>query len=303
MIVEEALEVMGLAKVGTRSELKKHYHLRALRFHPDKCTGSPIEKKDNEVKFKETVEAYNCLLEAAPPSQEEVTLAPPNNGAYGHMLATCLQAFGVQMTDDQVKSVYEMIKNKCKDISVKLFAELPSETALNLYSFLAEYKVFIGVSDDMLSRVEDVVQEKIREGSVVILHPTLHHLIEKQVYVLMGEGPNPSKICVPLWNQEASCDIDGKLTLIRCVPSLPNNMWLDDESNLHVSVTEGIESVLKKGRLEVVIEETVYDVPAASLRVVGKQSYVFKNKGIPVNGSEPTEPVPMSDLVIHIELR
>ena len=66
----------------------------------------------------------------------------------------------------------------------------------------------------------------------MILHPTLHHLLDKQVYVLKGEGQKPSTVCIPLWNQEATCEIDGQLTFIRCVPSLPAHMWLDDGNNL-----------------------------------------------------------------------
>jgi hypothetical protein len=276
--------------------------VRALRFHPDKCTAGPEEREEHEKRFKEVVEAYNCLWDATSSDTDETPMACSTDVGYMHTLSMCLQSFSVQISHEQVERVCSMIESKCHDISLKIFSELTFETALNLYGFLAEYKTYIGVSNTMLNRIEAVVQEKIKDGSVVILHPTLHHLLDKQVYVLKGEGQKPSTVCIPLWNQEATCEIDGQLTFIRCVPSLPAHMWLDDGNNLHVAASSSASDLLKKGSIELQVEDTTHEISASKLHVVEKQNYVFAGLGIPVNGAEPTEPVPMSDLVVHVTL-
>lgn len=293
---------MGLVRLGTRKELRKHYHVRALQHHPDKCAGTPEERDEHAKRFKEVVEAYNCLSSAMPDDTGEESGPRPVAAGYMHTLAMCFQSFGIQISHEHVMRVCSMIESKCHDISLRIFSEFSFETALNLYGFLAEYKAYMGVSNTMLERIEAAVQEKIKDGSVVILHPTLSHLLDKQVYILRGEGEKPSTVCIPLWNQEATCEIDGRPTLIRCVPSLPTHMWLDDGNNLHIAASLSVAELLKKGSIDVHVEDNVHRVPASKLRVVEKQSYTFSGLGIPINGAEPTEPVPMSDLVAHITL-
>ena len=96
--------------------------------------------------------------------------------------------------------------------------------------------------------------------------------------------------------------IDGQLTFIRCVPDLPPNVWLDDRNNIHVTTRAYVETALSAGYISVEIEKKRFEIRCSELKIIRKQNYTFHGAGIPINGCEPKEPVPLSDLVVHIEL-
>lgn len=54
-------KILGVSKEATEQEIKKAYRALALKYHPDKNTGSEEEKKEAEKKFKEISEAYATL--------------------------------------------------------------------------------------------------------------------------------------------------------------------------------------------------------------------------------------------------
>ncbi|MDL2294756.1 DnaJ domain-containing protein, partial [Ruminococcaceae bacterium OttesenSCG-928-D13] len=53
-------EVLGVAKDAGESEIKKAYHKKAKKYHPDLNPGD----KESEQKFKEVNEAYEVLSDA-----------------------------------------------------------------------------------------------------------------------------------------------------------------------------------------------------------------------------------------------
>jgi len=54
-------KILGVDKKATDQEIKKAYRALALKYHPDKNTGSEEEKKEAEKKFKLISEAYSVL--------------------------------------------------------------------------------------------------------------------------------------------------------------------------------------------------------------------------------------------------
>lgn len=54
-------KILGVDKKATEQEIKKAYRALALKYHPDKNTGTEEEKKEAEKKFKEISEAYAIL--------------------------------------------------------------------------------------------------------------------------------------------------------------------------------------------------------------------------------------------------
>ena len=55
--MKDFYEILGVAKDATEAELKKAFRAMALKYHPDRNTGS----KESEEKFKEVNEAYSVL--------------------------------------------------------------------------------------------------------------------------------------------------------------------------------------------------------------------------------------------------
>ena len=59
----ELYERLGLSKDVSVREIKKAWHLMALRLHPDKVEGSAREKEEAAASFKAAAEAYEVLSE------------------------------------------------------------------------------------------------------------------------------------------------------------------------------------------------------------------------------------------------
>jgi hypothetical protein len=59
----ELYERLGLAREASAREIKKAWHLIALRLHPDKVEGSVRDKEEATQRFKAAAEAYEVLSE------------------------------------------------------------------------------------------------------------------------------------------------------------------------------------------------------------------------------------------------
>ena len=68
----ELYERLGLAKSASAKEIKKAWHLLALKLHPDKVEGNEQQKEEATAKFKAAAEAYEVLSE---PTLLNITLA------------------------------------------------------------------------------------------------------------------------------------------------------------------------------------------------------------------------------------
>jgi len=57
-------KILGVSKTANDNEIKKAYRKRALEHHPDRhASSSDEEKADQEKRFKDVNEAYNCLID------------------------------------------------------------------------------------------------------------------------------------------------------------------------------------------------------------------------------------------------
>ena len=58
-------ERLGLSKGASSKEIKKAWHLVALKLHPDKVEGSSEQKDAAERRFKQAAEAYEVLSDGS----------------------------------------------------------------------------------------------------------------------------------------------------------------------------------------------------------------------------------------------
>ena len=303
METQNALEIMGLAKLSTFKELKKNYHIRALKYHPDKCIGSAEERLECEKRFKELSAAYTHLSSKIDDKSNNSEKLENHSDNYASTFKKCLSTFGLSLDSQQVVKIMEMIEAKCCSISINIFKELQLSAALSLYRFMADNKTHLGISNTMIDRMEEIIQMKIKDGSVVILRPTLFHLLEKQVYILNRDDPQMLPIHVPLWNPESTfTDEKGDTIFIRCVPNLPANIWLDDGNNIHASVNWKIGNLLQQPLQSVDLDGTTVNIDCSSLKIIEKQRYVLSGQGIPLIGGESDDEITLSDIIVHIQL-
>ena len=112
------------------------------------------------------------------------------------------------------------------------------------------------------------------------LNPTITQLINKNVYYL-----SEYDIYIPLWHHE----ITFKNIIINISPSLPDNILIDNENNIHVIITNNSES-FTIGNISFLISDCIKDIN------------LLKRCGIPkINIKNIYDYSELSDIILHIK--
>ena len=112
------------------------------------------------------------------------------------------------------------------------------------------------------------------------LNPSIIHLMNKNVYYLSEHN-----IYVPLWHQE----ICFKNVIININPSLPDNISIDIENNIHIIITSDMPDIFMLGDISFSIQHVI------------KNMHELKGKGIPkINIKNIYDYTEMSDIILHI---
>jgi hypothetical protein len=202
-----------------------------------------------------------------------------------------------------IEKVIQSIISNGKDISIKMFEEMDKHMAFQIYDILVEYKDILHISDDTITSLEKILKDKVSHDDMIILNPSLANLLDDSVYVLDYEG---RKFYIPLWhnelyykihvNNDSSTSTSGdtneqpppqqqqqhdKITtkelVVRCVPELHPNVFIDSNNNIYFDVRIKVFECFEKQVIEYVIPETTRKVyiRAEDLTLSNKQQVVL----------------------------
>ena len=253
--------------------LKKRYHKMALKNHPDK-NGNSLEAKE---KFQKINDAYEYLKREISISEPEPEI-DKEEGTYESILKTFI--FGIMKGEynDIISSIIQDVVTGCKKISLKLFEDLNKERAMEVYSFLSKYKNILHISQDTIHAVREIVLEKCKEDCVYILNPSIDDLLENNVYKL---ELNKTLYFVPLWHDELYFDGSGCDIIVKCIPDLPNNIYIDENNNLFVDIEiRLLSSLFDTDSYIFQIGKKTYAIQLSDLKMQRVQYVCMKNEGI-----------------------
>ena len=190
---------------------------------------------------------------------------------------------------------YEIIISILKDaVSVALFESIDKEMCIYIYDFIIKYKTVLHISDETLEKVRQIILEKYKDVQIFILNPSLFDLFENNIYKLKVDD---SIYYVPLWHNEiiflkekdkekkrendnSTNDINNEI-IVKCIPELPENVEIDEDNNLLVSIQIPITfSLFSEKIYSVYIDTYLFEIPISKLSCVVDQNYVFKKQGI-----------------------
>lgn len=110
--------------------------------------------------------------------------------------------------------------------------------------------------------------------------PTLNHLMNHDVYLLKDYG-----MYIPLWHQE----LVFKNIYIEINPQLPDNIYIDEDNNIHVFESGPFPIIVNVGDVSFSIQHTI------------KNIVELKGMGIPVINIKNIYDVSvLSDIIVHI---
>ena len=315
MNVEKASTILGL-KIGyTKKQLKRAYHILALKHHPDKIRNyHDTNKKEREDMFKEINEAYHFLSKREDEHQDKHQDAHQDEHQYTHQesYTNILTRFLHSLFGNNKNMVYSLktMLIQYHDISLKLIQKLNNEDAHRLYETIIKYKDLFGLDKTFIEKLDTVMKTKIKNNPYIyyIIDPTIDNLIKNDIFLLEHDN---KEYCVPLWHSELIYDIEPSDThtntntkiCVFCKPQLPENITIDEHNNIHIHITKQLQSLLLKEQIEVTFGSSLLYIPVKELHIRKHQLYTLKHAGIAcINEKKILDVTKKSHIHVHIRI-
>jgi curved DNA-binding protein CbpA len=285
--------------------LKKQYRKLILKNHPDKNGNTP---ESNE-KFKNIQEAYHYLKKEfahLKPSDFDNTTVENDEretSIYFDILTNFMKTvFEGQYTDVLSKIVNDII-NAGKKISVKLFDDLDRDTALNIYTFLSNYRSVLHLSQEIMDMIRDVVVKKYDNVEVYKLNPSINDLLNNNVYKLYV---NDELFLVPLWHNESYFDSSECEIIVICDPELPQGLTIDEDNNIHfetiLTINELQNKIMNTEYININVGDQQYNIPLDRLYIKREQYYRIKNSGLSKVKKDIYDVSEKTDIIVKITI-
>jgi hypothetical protein len=283
MNINDALNILhidNLTNIDLQS-LKKRYHKMALQHHPDK-NGNTIESKEH---FQKIGEAYDLLKREIGEISIDENIDENNESGYMFILSLFLKTLFKDVN-------YEIVLSILKDaVSVALFESIDKEMCIYIYDFIIKYKTVLHISNETLEKVKQIILEKYKDVQIFMLNPSLFDLFENNIYKLKVEDVI---YYVPLWHNEIVFQKEKNINesinennnkdseiIVKCIPELPDNVEIDENNNLIISITIPLTlSLFFDKRYLVCIEKYTFEIPMIKLSCTIDQIYILKGQGI-----------------------
>jgi len=320
--------------------LKKKYHKLALQYHPDKNRNN----LDSKEKFQKIDEAYKYLIEEM--NFHENENSNPNNffsqdsffkkeidietDQYIYFLSMFIQG----ILQGQSSKIIDIITNiilkivvNCQKISVQWFEELDKETSIQIYEFLSQYKNILYIQSDILLKVREIILDKCKNDEIYILNPSIDDLLDQNVYKLVIDE---EIYFVPLWHINSDIIYDKVLKnkkseeeslkettteeiIVRCIPELPENCWIDEDENIHISqeIIFAELPLFDQKSISVCVGKKEFEIPIKNLFIRRKQLYILKGNGLSkiknnlgeeINRNQSNSCFEKKNIIIHIDI-
>ena len=281
--IQSSLHILGFTgdiAPSSLKELNKRYHLLALKHHPDKAQGSG----DSGGIFKEINDAHKRVRDyfyagcSTGDNDKEINM----DTGYDSILQLFIKTIIVKITatssplapdSNAIQSLIHLIITNGIQSSVKLFRNMDKHTSLMIYDILSKNQELFGISREIMDELTCILEEKTSADMVVRLNPSLLDMLLDRVYILNEGGHS---YYIPLWHselhfkrrasasdaesahtneeQESGLDISGEI-IVLCEPELPDNVSIDEENNIYISLNVNIQELFVKQVLPVVIND------------------------------------------------
>ena len=285
--IQSSLHTLGFADGVAPSsikELNKRYHLLALKHHPDKAGGNDtcsVEASATATeRFKEINDAHKRVKDYFYSGDADIKDAETG---YDSILQLFIQTILVKMTStattatagapdaSAIQSLIHMIITKGIQSGITMFRNMEKHSCITIYDLLSKNQDLFGISREMMDELSRIVEEKTGEDLVVRLNPSLLDMLLDRVYILQENGHS---YYIPLWHSELHFKKAGVAAgvaagaagdalehehevIVLCDPELPENVNIDDDNNLFISLDVDIRELFVKQIVPVYINDEV----------------------------------------------
>ena len=309
---QQAYKVLELEPGAAYETIRRQYKMLALKYHPDKNKADGAADKYREIK-----EAHDvlCISKADPTDPTD-----PTCRGWFTKYGLDKTALGSSTYARVASDFFEMIYNdeqfqrrifhpllmrvvgSCEEKALAMFRKMEKTKARKLYDILILYQDTLHLSADSLAKIRQIIEaqtlsEALDVEDIVVLNPDIDDLLNQSVYKL--KRGDSETLFVPLWHREL--EYDG--VFVDCVPTLPDNIWLDELNNIHVKCGFKVGDLWDKDGVDIQVGTRIYNLDVGLLRLVSKQIVEIDGQGIPVpNEADIFNVSRLSSVYAHVEV-
>ena len=323
MKINEAITILNITNYNiynikniSYDELKKHYHIQCLIYHPDKN----INNKQATIIFQNINQAYNSLKELINISKEDCNSdinSDINSDNYNYYILNFINFITNYYSNNtntielDISNIKHCANSHIQTILVKLLDNFSIVILEDIYIFLLKYKQECFsenkttssnvISDNIIIIIKTILQEKLSKYNIYILTPNISNLLNSDIYKL---EINNDIIYIPLWHNE----LNFENNIIKIDPLLETNITLDSDNNIHYIYNNTYSNIIEllnsnAANISIAIENHIFNIPISKLTFSKYQIYNIKNQGLSkININNILDNTCKSDIIFHIYL-
>jgi hypothetical protein len=292
---------ISLSEEITTELLKRQYRTLALKYHPDK------NPEENAVsKFQEIQESYEYLMKYKDFIECDENSDDENEDMNKNNYKTILLSFlkNILIPDTRNKIFYNILKqiaNTCEANALDILKKVEKRNLIKIYEIIEKHREVLHFTEDFLEKIKEILNDKIKNDECIILNPTIDDLFENNLYKLKVNG---FVYVVPLWHNELVYDNSGNDIYVKCNPILPDNIEIDEKSNIIVSSEQNINDIWNVDSFIINVGKTQFYIKRETLRLKEYQTIIFTRQGISrINTKNIYDITNKSDVLITIKLK
>ena len=291
------------------NELKKHYHIQALLYHPDKNNNT----ENSTLIFQNINCAFRTLkdvisandLSANDLLRDDLSANDINNDdSYNNLLINFINNVINYYNNNNVLNLDEIKLEADKQLTIfleTLFSNLSLIILEDIYLLLAKFNNNYLLTNRIVTIIKKLIISILEKNAIYIINPTISNLLNSDIYKL---NINNEYVYVPLWHNELAFEN----AIIKIYPLLATNMYLDSSNNIYYTYKNKFSTLLENianniNCIIITIDNNTYNIAINNLIMSKYQTYILKNQGIPViNSNNILDNSVKSSIIFHIYL-
>ncbi len=208
----------------------------------------------------------------------------------------------------ELNVIIQVLMNKCVSITSTIFDNMDKESLLFIYNLIMKYDSILDIGGERLNKIITLIKNKLQMNDVIIIRPTISELFDvNNIQVIEHQNKT---YYVPLWHTELYYSIgnsqqnDQRELIVKCIPKLPEYVYIDEANNIYVDVRTRIENLFNQTTLAISLTDSVsFEIPVNTLQFKTNQTVTLKKCGIPMINTENIYDVSeRMNVIIHLEI-